>query len=94
MMLRTSTTTALFLLLSLVPTTDAFVPVHLNGGASTTTTVGPAPRTPNTSLSMSGGNFFERIFRVTNANLNKVISSLENPEKVIIQAVDDMQVCI
>ena len=45
----------------------------------------------STTLAMQG-NFFERFYRVFNANANKIISTLEDPEKVITQAVDDMQV--
>ena len=44
-----------------------------------------------TALSMQG-NLFDRFVRVFNANANKVVSRLEDPENVIIQAVDDMQV--
>ena len=47
-----------------------------------------------TSLSMMGGNgnLFDRFSRVLRSNINKLVSSIENPEKVIVQAVDDMQV--
>lgn len=34
---------------------------------------------------------FDRFVRVVNSNINKFISGIENPEKVIIQALDDMQ---
>jgi len=37
------------------------------------------------------GNLLDRFARVFNANMNKIVSGLEDPEKVIIQAVDDMQ---
>jgi len=36
-------------------------------------------------------NFFERFARVAKANVGKVLSNLEDPEKVLDQAVDDMQ---
>ena len=49
--------------------------------------------TTTTSLSMVGnGNLFDRFARVMKSNINKFVSSIENPEKVIVQAVDDMQV--
>lgn len=52
-----------------------------------------ATPTTTTSLSMVGnGNLFDRFARVMKSNINKFVSSIENPEKVIVQAVDDMQV--
>jgi len=36
-------------------------------------------------------NMFDRMFRVVTSNVNNVIRSLEDPEKIIIQAIDDMQ---
>jgi len=50
--------------------------------------------TSTTSLSMmaGNGNLVDRFFRVFRSNMNKFVSSIENPEKVIVQAVDDMQV--
>lgn len=36
-------------------------------------------------------NLFDRFVRVTKANVNKVLQGLEDPEKVLDQAVDDMQ---
>jgi hypothetical protein len=50
-----------------------------------------ARRGSPTSLAMKG-NLVDRFVRVFNANLNKIVSGLEDPEKVIVQAVDDMQV--
>lgn len=40
------------------------------------------------SLSM---NLADRFFRVVKANINSIIQNLEDPEKVLEQAVDDMQ---
>merc|ERR1712232_830446 len=48
------------------------------------------PYSTTTSLAMRG-NLLDRFARVFNANMNKIVSGLEDPEKVIIQAVDDMQ---
>ena len=91
-------------LLASAITSDAFVPLtslthaqHISSGApksSFVPTAGPQVQTrpSGTSLHM-GGNLIDRFFRVANANVNKLISSLENPEKVIVQAVSDMQVC-
>jgi hypothetical protein len=51
------------------------------------------PLSTSTSLSMVGnGNLFDRFYRVVRSNVNKFVASIENPEKVIVQAVDDMQV--
>ena len=38
-----------------------------------------------------GENFFERFARVARANVNKVLQGFEDPEKVLDQALDDMQ---
>jgi len=61
-------------------------------GLTTSTSTG---RTGGTSLSMmaaGNGNLVDRLFRVVRSNVNKFVASIENPEKVIVQAVDDMQV--
>ena len=87
---------------------EAFVPTFIPTTASGTTTghapssfagtqvpVRPLGTTTSTSLSMMGGgngNLFDRFSRVIRSNMNKFVASIENPEKVIVQAVDDMQV--
>ena len=38
-------------------------------------------------------NLFDRFNRVAKANINNVLKSLEDPEKILNQAVEDMQVC-
>lgn len=38
------------------------------------------------------GNPVDRFFRVVRSNVNKLVSNMEDPEKVIVQAVSDMQV--
>ena len=45
--------------------------------------------TSTTALSM---NLFDRFARVAKANLNNVLKSLEEPEKILNQAIEDMQV--
>jgi phage shock protein A len=37
-------------------------------------------------------NLFDRFQRVAKANLNNVLQSLEDPEKIMTQALEDMQV--
>ena len=43
----------------------------------------------STALSM---NLFDRFQRVAKANINNVLKNLEDPEKIMNQAVEDMQV--
>ena len=43
----------------------------------------------STSLSM---NLFDRFSRVAKSNINNVLKTLEDPEKILNQAVEDMQV--
>lgn len=65
----------------------AFVPL-------TPTTRGqPRVATTTTGLAMAAnGNLMDRFSRVLRGSLNKAVSSIEDPEKVIVQAVNDMQV--
>jgi len=54
----------------------------------------PSPPPPSpTALPASGGsgNLFDRFARVAKANVNSVLKKLEDPEKVMEQALDDMQ---
>lgn len=49
-----------------------------------------APRTStSTALQM---NLFDRFQRVAKANLNNILQNLEDPEKIMSQALEDMQV--
>jgi len=38
-------------------------------------------------------NLFDRFTRVAKSNLNNILKNLEDPEKIMNQAVEDMQVC-
>lgn len=58
------------------------------GNAVVTRPLTSVPRTSTTALQMS---LFDRFFRVAKANMNLVLSSLEDPEKIMNQAVEDMQ---
>jgi phage shock protein A len=96
-----------FAIMSFAVTTEAFLvaPIsHLSAKTATTTSSFPiqqpvgsrssstSSKTTATSLYMgNGGNFVERLFRVLNSNLNSAVSSIENPEKISVQAVTDMQ---
>jgi hypothetical protein len=67
----------------------AFVPsVHFPGNP---TSLSVAPESPS-QLQMSNGYFLDRLTRVVKSNVNKWVSNIENPEKVINQAVNEMQV--
>lgn len=46
------------------------------------------PQTVHTPMQM---NLFDRLFRVIRANLNQLVSGMEDPEKVLNQTVTDMQ---
>jgi len=46
-------------------------------------------RSSSTALNM---NLFDRFSRVAKSNLNNVLKSLEDPEKIMTQALEDMQV--
>jgi len=51
----------------------------------------PASRDVSPTVRFSGENLFERFARVTKANANKMLQGFEDPEKILDQAVDDMQ---
>lgn len=60
-------------------------PLHAPG--SPPTAAGPSSA-PRVSPSM---NLFDRFFRVVRANVNKTLSGMEDPEKILDQTVTDMQ---
>jgi len=60
--------------------TSSFVQRPSSSYASTTTT---------TALQM---NLFDRFTRVAKSNINSILKNLEDPEKIMSQAVEDMQV--
>ncbi|CAJ1398482.1 unnamed protein product [Effrenium voratum] len=51
----------------------------------------PLPRVSNPPTVRYADNFFERFARVAKANVNKVLQGIEDPEKVLDQALDEMQ---
>ena len=72
----------------------ALIACHVDGFAPSSAFVGrqvavarPAS-TSETALSM---NLFDRFSRVAKSNLNNVLKNLEDPEKIMTQAVEDMQ---
>lgn len=92
--------TALVLSALAATETTAFVPAagtrHLQrpGGAAAAAAVrdtrrpGGAPAARRTALK---ANMFDRFARVAKANVNQVLNNLEDPEKVMNQAVEDLQ---
>lgn len=83
-----------------VPSCEGFVP-QLHSRISHDATFGAkalpeiAPRTNADALSRRGVvvsmNMFSRFGRVAKANINQVLNKLEDPEKVMTQAVEDLQ---
>ena len=57
-------------------------PLHLRGSSAAGT------RTPTTAMQM---NLIDRFMRVAKGNINSVLQNLEAPEKIMNQAVEDMQ---
>ena len=87
--------TALLLVASLAASSDAF-----STSSSFTRRMLPsaAPSAYRSSSSSSSSalsmNLFDRFSRVAKSNINNVLKSLEDPEKIMNQAVEDMQVSI
>jgi Skp family chaperone for outer membrane proteins len=88
-MLRLTGTVWIAALLALISaaTTAAFAPSSSFVGRQRITSVVPAIST--TALQM---NLFDRFQRVAKANLNNILQNLEDPEKIMGQALEDMQV--
>lgn len=60
---------------------------------STTTLTLPHQRTSTTSTTTTlHMNLFDRFSRVAKSNLNNILQNLEDPEKIMTQALEDMQV--
>lgn len=78
---------------ALLSSAGAFVP-HRPLGSSSFTTGAPKVAAPvlapsTTALHM---NLFDRFTRVAKSNLNNILKNLEDPEKIMTQALEDMQV--
>ena len=79
--------------LLLAASASAFAPAPTSG-SSFVQTRSVAPLVPqgqraNTALQM---NLFDRFTRVAKSNINSVLKTLEDPEKIMTQALEDMQV--
>ena len=80
----------------LVSSIDAFSPAVVVGSKSSfvpsNSNMVALPRdSGSTALNM---NLFDRFSRVAKSNLNNILKNLEDPEKIMNQALEDMQVCI
>lgn len=73
---------------SFVTRPSSVVTTH-DKSVSYTMPAAPASSTRNTALQM---NLVDRFMRVAKANMNTVLMNLEGPEKIMNQAVEDMQV--
>lgn len=81
--------------------TEAFVPHHHQTptigsstflpGRSTSYQHAPLVTAPRSTSALQM-NLFDRFSRVAKANLNNILQSLEDPEKIMNQALEDMQV--
>jgi len=88
MKLSGSTATAFLLFITIG--CDAFAPVHHR---STGRSVMPSRVIGDSSVSATAlhANLLDRFFRVAKANANNVLKNFEDPQKVMEQAVEDMQ---
>jgi hypothetical protein len=90
-MVRLFSYPALLLILAVDPASvSAFVPPRPVGSSSFVTR--PQQQSyvaSNTVLSM---NLFDRFSRVAKSNINSILKNLEDPEKIMNQALEDMQV--
>ena len=82
--MKSISTNAVLLVTLLSSSTNAFAP------SSFTQSSTRMSQTNNGSMLQM--NLFDRFSRVAKANLNNVVKSLEDPEKILNQAVEDMQV--
>lgn len=78
------------LLLLASSSTNAFAPATC-GSSFVQSRVAFAPASSSSSALQM--NLFDRFTRVAKSNLNNVLKKLEDPEKIMNQAVEDMQVC-
>lgn len=82
-------TSSVILVTTLVASTHAFVAPHRPVGTSSFVQQRQAPQYSSSALQM---NLFDRFARVAKSNLNNILKNLEDPEKIMNQAVEDMQV--
>lgn len=86
----TRLSTAAAALLAIVSGASAFAPPSVR--SSFTQTRAPFVAVPSSSSSALQMNLFDRFQRVAKSNINNVLKNLEDPEKIMTQALEDMQV--
>lgn len=69
---------------------EAFTPIH-HPSAARLTVPSHIPSHHSTSATALQANMFDRLFRVSKASANSVLQRLEDPEKIMDQALEDMQ---
>ena len=78
-------------------TAEAFAPIHHPSTARLAVPSHYAPKNDSTSPSASRSvtvlhaNLFDRFFRVSKASANSILQRFEDPEKIMTQALEDMQ---
>ena len=70
---------------------EAFAPIHHPSTARSNVPFQHAPSYYPASVTALQANLFDRIVRVSKANANTILQRFEDPEKLIGQAVEDMQ---
>jgi hypothetical protein len=80
-MTRFNAATVLCLALTVASSSNAFV-------------VQPPPAARSQSNVVLHMNLFDRFTRVAKSNLNNILKNLEDPEKIMTQALEDMQVSV
>lgn len=75
---------------------SAFAPIHHPNTPASTPSRVASPfvvtiANQGSPTALYGTNFFDRFARVTKGTINKALSAMEDPEKVAMQALDDMQ---
>jgi len=92
-------TSAMCVALTMMATSQAFTPAFVTSRNALPAVYQPghnlpaagvvSSRSSNTALQM---NLFDRFSRVAKSNLNNILKNLEDPEKIMNQALEDMQV--
>jgi phage shock protein A len=71
---------------------EAFAPSFVANRHTLPATFGVAPSFTSSRGTALQMNLFDRFSRVAKSNLNNILQKLEDPEKIMTQALEDMQV--
>jgi len=91
MKLHIDTLTYSTMVLAAIHPAEAFAPIHHPSMARLTIPSHIASYYQPASVTALQANMFDRLIRVSKANANNILNKFENPEKLIAQAVEDMQ---